>query len=195
MNAIEETLKEIEQRKQEFEDLATRLRQVFGLDKQPAGDGVPSNNSPREALRIGLEVISKSKRNYPGGKKTMTMGLGKRLAAVLPKLKSPFDMNDLQRALGDRKITANQCAKQLWYWERHKQHGVKLQTKGVSGVPSKYVRAVTNPAEIAPDKRAALEKKLSDAIKQRDHAQANGREQLVEIFQKTIDAVSKELGE
>jgi hypothetical protein len=45
----------------------------------------------------------------------------------------------------------------------------------------------------APADRAKLESDLAAALKQRDHARQNGRDSIVEIFQRDIDNIESKL--
>ncbi len=107
---------------------------------------------------------------------------------IIATLKEPFSAIDVRDAIG---IKGNGAV------YRYEAQGFLTRTE-----PGRYIRSKNFP-KLAPagapppvqpvETRASLEKKLSQALKERDQARNNGRESIVDIFQRDIDRIERQL--
>lgn len=110
---------------------------------------------------------------------------------AVARLAEPFTAPQLSKATGD---TLKRAQNVLF---RFKQRGFVTGTGDLGQYrrTSKFPHPAAPPVEkIRPTvTRTDLEKKLQDALKQRDHARENGRDSIVEMFQKEIDQLQAQL--
>ncbi len=114
------------------------------------------------------------------------------------KLKEPFGPTDLARAAGIMKSSAGSSITR-WLsrgWIAKSGYGEYNRTPAFGNsdqTSPTSPTSQTSPTPAPAKSRADLERKLADACKQRDHAREQGRETMVEIFQKDIDRLEAQL--
>ena len=150
----------------------------------PSANGRPAARNKSVRRSSPAPALARS----PSGGSRLRQGAEVAINAAA-KLPEPFGPVALSKVSG---LSKNGSASAIlrWFmagWVRKVAYGkyertAKFPASGPSAAPPK-------PAE----SRAAIQKRLSDALKQRDHARENGRDAIVEIFQKEVEQLEAQL--
>ena len=181
----------------------TRLQLIrSGLHDMFGADLPPSLGIERGTVSID-KVAAASRRCPPprpsrlGGKPSPSGRAARnpeRIIAIVAKLPEPFGLTDLAKTAG---MLKNSAASSI---NRMAAKGLVTKVgygayKRTGKFPGGTSSADPHNSASTKQDRAALEKRLNDALKQRDHARENGRDTIVEVFQKEIDQLQAQLGQ
>ena len=185
---IQQTLQDIDSKIAELEQLKTFITGFAGMDVgQP-----PAPAALRHSAPVSNGSTSKPARAVRASSADNII--------ICAKLKEPFRPNDFAERAG---LSKNGGSSQVLRWLRAGY--LKKVSPGqycrTAKFPSDLLGAATHPKEraalrAAPEPKtsiAELEKARDDALKQRDHARANGRDSIVEVFQKDIDRIEAQI--
>lgn len=108
-------------------------------------------------------------------------------------LTQPFGRVDVQTVLN---VTEKAASGVVTRWKARgwlRSIGYNKYERTAKFPGAKAMGAKPEPAAKPSANREQLEAALKDACKQRDHARSNGRDTMVEMFQKDIDRIEQEL--
>ena len=178
---IEDTLAALDLKISSLQNLRLLLAEAFS-------DSSPEDDAPAPATNGRPAARNKVKRRAP-----QSAQVAINAAAKLPE---PFGPAALSKVSG---LSKNGSASAILRW--WKAGCVRKVAYGKYERTAKFPVAsasipVSSPSAALPkpaESRAALQKRLSDALKQRDHARENGRDAIVEIFQKEVEQLEAQL--
>jgi hypothetical protein len=125
------------------------------------------------------------------GKRAVVPGTTLERCKAIARIAQPFGPAEVETAIGENRKTAGnflQRARHEGWIKKTGFGGWERTAKFPGGEAAKPV----TPS--AGGSREELKRKLADALKQRDHARAHGRDAMVELFQKDIDTLEAQLG-
>lgn len=182
-------------------EIATRqtavasLRAIYGAPATPTAHATNGESHAKRIVTMARKIISAA-----GKKPSVPNGLGKIVIEACQQCDVPFDQNMIHRAISKQGIyEMGQVRGALSY--AYKKGQLVLVQPGRPGYPAQYrlsaklktAKPAPAPAAASKANREDLERKLADALKQRDHARSNGRDTMVDLFQKDIDALEAQL--
>lgn len=207
MNQYEEILTEIKADILRLETLHAGLEKWMRRPDEP----VDQRRLPPAATPIVRRSVNLWPAKEPKGEKTPEGQAGvvrKNDPAIIEKgrnLPEPFGAREMMVALGADKIktgsnVVDNWARRGWLvrvgvgrYKRGKTFGKVGASPPAARAAVALDKAAPAPVAAAPAGADKLRSELANALKQRDHARANGRDALVEMFQETVDKLEEQL--
>lgn len=179
---VEQTIESVEQTIRHHESQIATLRLVISGLQSLCPASIPVQGAtPLRPTQRKSNAEHKVPRRPPNNEADVV---------AVARLAEPFTAPALSKATGDSLKRAQNVL------FRFKKRGFVVGT----GDLGQYRRTAKFPQPAPPVEkirptvtRTDLEKKLADACKQRDHARENGRDSIVEMFQKEIDQLEAQL--
>lgn len=199
---IQDTIEAIDLKVLQLQSIKRALEQFFKdwtIEADPGPAPIAPARPPTPRLVKPVRAVSPARPQPKANRQSKPAGHTApetlQVAALVADLPEPFTAPDVSRvAKIDSKRGQNFITQSFVKgWITRLEQGRYSKTKAFPQPTSiKAAAPVTAPKPAGT--RAELEAKLAAALKQRDHANANGREQIAEIYQKEIEQLETQLG-